>query len=215
LVTRSSSSFTNPDCRGGKYDYDWIEDPMAWSITGFTLRSVVRKSKELIAYWNAGPSGGYTQGHVRAARFDVSTTTATLMSEPHIWSPDTCFGYPAVSTNARGDIGLSISAGGKAGGGGSPAQGYIGIIDDYSPADLTPGTVYLTAKGLRNRSDGRYGEYYSVRPYSPCDLAWFATNYALRIHPWGPDPIPNVRSIFFARGRDWRCVQEWWNREPA
>jgi hypothetical protein len=43
-----------------------------------------------------------------------------------------CFGEPNVTANKRGDIGISLALGGKAGGGGNAAQAYLGISDEFS-----------------------------------------------------------------------------------
>ncbi len=205
LVNRSASVFSNPNCRGGVNNYDWIEKSTAWNILGFRVRSAIRKCRYLCAYWNVGPDGSHPQGHVHAACFDVGPIVPTLVAQPHIWNSSRCFGFPAVSTNSRGDLGLSIGFGGDDDPfSGTAARGYIGIDDDFTPGMGFFQTVYLTATGDRNRSDGRHGDYYTVRQASPCGESFVATNYGLF------STSRNVRVVTFARQRDSRCILEWW-----
>ncbi|WP_146604037.1 hypothetical protein [Micromonospora deserti] len=171
----SSSTFSNPDCRGGTGNFDFIERATSWSAAGFRMRGALHGSR-VTWYWHSAPTGGITQGHVRAASF--RTSDLTLVEEPHIWNAGHCFGYPVVSGNVFGDLGISIAAGGAAGGGGAAAQGYVGVDD--TPGDpIAFGTVILTASGTHNRTDGRYGDYFTVRTNAKCQQTWVGTNYAL------------------------------------
>ncbi len=207
VIDRAESTFSNPDCRGGVGNYDWIERSTAWSIAGFRVRSALHKQRYLCSYWNVGPDASHTQGHVHAACFDTNDSPPTLVAQPHIWNSGACFGFPAVSANVRGDLGLSIGYGGQSGGGGTAAKGQIGIYDDVSGGGMGFfGTVYLTASGSRNRSDGRHGDYYTVRPSYPCGTGYIATNYGLL------QSTRNVRVVRFSRGRDWRCMLEFGQR---
>ncbi|GAA0907317.1 hypothetical protein [Virgisporangium aurantiacum] len=173
--TIQTSTFNNPDCRGGTGDFDFIERTTSFSAAGFRMRGAVHGAN-VTWFWNASAGGGVTQGHVRAASFRRSDMV--LLSEPHIFNADHCFGYPTVSGNVFGDLGITIAAGGRAGGGGSAAQGFVGVDD--TPADAIHfGTVILTASGTHNRADGRYGDYFTVRTNARCTNAWVATNYAM------------------------------------
>lgn len=207
-VVRSiaESKFTNPDCRGGTGNFDFIERPTAWSISGFRLRGAVGAGR-ISFYWNVGPDSSHPQGHVHAAVF--SESNFSLIAQPHIWNKDFCFGFPAVSANERGDLGLTIAAGGKAGGGGTAAQGFVGIDDEFTSGVGVFGNVTQTASGTHNRSDSRYGDYFTIHPHEPCDMFFNATNYALS----GGNAVANVNSryIEFGRGRDKQCYFKWRN----
>ncbi|WP_157745052.1 hypothetical protein [Micromonospora coxensis] len=173
--TISASNFSNPDCRGGTGNFDFIERATSWTAAGFRMRGALHGSR-VTWYWHSAPTGGITQGHVRAASF--RTSDLTLVEQPHIWNASLCFGYPVVSGNVFGDLGISIAAGGAAGGGGAAAQGYVGVDD--TPADpIAFGSVILTASGTHNRTDGRYGDYFTVRTNAKCQRTWVGTNYAL------------------------------------
>ena len=206
----ATSNFTNPDCRGGINNADWIERSTAWSIAGFRMRCALApgynyardKTGVLACYWNVGTDASHTQGHVHSAVFDL--TTLNVISQPHIWNNNHCFGYPAVSSSKRGDIGLSIAWGGRAGGNSTAAQGAVGLDDSFNAGAVGSfGTVFTTASGDYNRPDGRFGDYFSVRPHEPCEKWFTATNYALL----GGTSATNVNSriIQFGRRQSNRC----------
>ena len=208
--TVSTSTFANPDCRGGTYNRDFIERSTAWSIAGFRMRGAVGK-QGLLFLWNAANDATYAQALVRAALFQENGLA--LIGQAHIWNPSACFGYPAVSVNDRGDFGLTIAMGGKVGGGGTAAQGYVAIDDDFTPGAGYFQTVYLTASGNINRPDGRFGDYFTIRRQTPCGMFFTATNYGLL------DGISksnvNARYVEFGRGRDVKCWKGWSARTRA
>ena len=208
--TVSTSTFANPDCRGGTYNRDFIERSTAWSIAGFRMRGAVGR-QGLLFLWNAANDNSYSQALVRAALFQENGLT--LIGQPHIWNSVACFGYPAVSVNDRGDFGLTIAMGGKAGGGGTAAQGYVAIDDEFTPGAGYFQTVYKTASGTINRSDGRFGDYFTIRRQTPCGLYFTATNYALD-GGTGVSSV-NARYVEFGRGRDLKCWKGWSGRTRA
>jgi hypothetical protein len=203
----SAHNHANPDCRGGANNLDWLEGSTSFSITGFRLRGAVGASGRLGFWWNvsADAAAGHNQAHVHAAMFN--TTGLTLVAQPHIFNSGFCFGYPAVAANERGDIGLSIAAGGRAGGGGLPVRGFVGIDDDFTPGIGVFGTVFQTCAGTHNPANQRYGDYLSVSQHEPCDLAFTATCYA---HNGGTGVAQvNARYVEFLRGRDNQCYVGW------
>lgn len=204
LRTISASAHFNPDCRGGTNNTDWIDRSTAWSIAGFRMRGTVA-GQNLAFYWNSAPVGTITQAHVRSAVFRLSDLL--LIAQPHIFNQGLCFGYPNVASNARGDIGLTIAAGGKAGGAGPAVKGYVGIDDSFTNGVGVFGSVYTTASGTHNPADNRYGDYFSIQRNVPCDLGWAATNYALN----GGTAVANVnaRHVEFIRARYNQCSDLW------
>jgi hypothetical protein len=198
--TTGTSAFTNPDCRGGTGNFDFIERSTSTSAAGFRMRGALHGGR-VTWFWHSGPVGGITQGHVRAASF--RTSDLVLMEEPHIFNAGHCFGYPVVSGNGFGDLGISIAAGGAAGGGGSAAQGFVGVDD--TPGDAIHfGTVILTASGTDNRTDGRYGDYFTVRTNARCQTTYVGTNYALLNGNSLPAHV-NARYVEFGSTLDSAC----------
>ena len=211
LRTISDSTFSNPDCRGGTLNNDFT-DSLWSSIHGFNRRGAVGKGR-VYFYWNVGPDATHTQGHVHSAIFTEGSLALVAQTPMFISGNTQCNGIPAISTNDRGDLGISTAIGGKAGGGGLAAQGYVGISDDFGGGIGFFPTLILTAGGTHNRTDQRYGDYFVTHPHNPCGGAWTATNYALN----GGTAVANVNSRYveFSRGRDKGCLNEYLNVQPA
>src|SRR5262249_19521450 len=126
-----------------------------------------------------------------------------------------CIGYPAVSVNKRGHLGIAIAAGGRAGGGGSAVRGFVGIDDDFTSGLGNFNPFTLVAQGTHNPVMGRWGDYVTVRPHVPCDFVFVATEYAYLNR--GLQPNMNARYVEFLRGRDFLCYTGWRGatREPS
>ena len=211
LRTISASNFNKPDCRGGTLNNDFTDDLWA-SINGFNRRGAVGKGR-VYFYWNVGPDTLHTQGHVHSAIFAEETLTLVAETPMFITGNTQCNGLPIISTNDRGDLGISTAVGGRAGGGGTAAQGFVGIADDFAGGIGFFPTIILTASGTHNRTDQRYGDYFVTHPHNPCGNSWTATNYALN----GGTGVSNVNSRYveFGRGRDVGCNDEYVNAQPA
>jgi hypothetical protein len=188
----TASAFDNPDCRGGVGDFEFIERPTSWSIAGFRLRGATGGGR-LTFIWPSSPVGGANQAHLRGLTLD--TAGLGVVAQPVVFNNAFCISYPALSSNANGDLGLSLAAGGAAGGGGSAAQGYV-AVDDSSSAGVVFPTLLLTASGTHNRGDGRFGDYFTVRRSSRCANTWVATNYSLDGGNTGPADV-NARYLEF------------------
>lgn len=189
----SASNFTNPDCRGGTGNFDFIEQGTSWSIAGFRTRCTVAQGANqpngvLACYWNSNRIGNQSQGHVRSAVWRLSDMT--LVAQPHLYSNAQCFGYPAVTGNSLGDIGISVAFGGRLGGGGTAVRAGVGIDDQYTAGTGVFGTIFPTANGVANRADGRFGDRFSIHPYQTCDRWFAATNYA-----WDSAPVDNAADV--------------------
>jgi hypothetical protein len=203
LRTLTATTFANPDCRGGTGNVDWTDS--LWSnIVGFNLNGAAGRDW-LAWYWNAGADATRPQGHSRGAVF--TRATLALLAQPVIYNTTTCIGQVTVAMNKRGDIGMSLNYGGKSGGSGAAAQGYVGMDDAFTAGIGLPVTIYLVASGTHNRTDGRHGDYFSVRDYQPCNFFFNATQYALS----GGTGVANVNSRYveFGRGRDQKCYLRW------
>jgi len=174
--TVGASAFNNPDCRGGTGNFDFIERSTAWSIAGFRMRGATGGGR-VTFLWPSSPVGSQTQAHLRGV--SLNTSGFGVLEQPVVWNNGICISYPALSSNAFADLGLSLAAGGIAGGSGSAAQGYIAVDDSGSPGSIFFPSLVLTASGTHNRSDSRFGDYFTVRKNSRCTNSWVATNYAL------------------------------------
>jgi len=171
----TATNFVNPDCRGGTGNFDFIERSTAWSITGFRGRTAVGGG-QVAFFINAAADASHPQAHLHGQA--ISRSTLAVIANPVVFNSSSCFGFPALGSNSRNDLGLSVAFGGRAGGGGTAARGYVGV-DDASSAGIFFPTVTLTANGTHNRSDSRFGDYFTVRGNDQCVGSWTATNYAL------------------------------------
>lgn len=213
--TLSASTFTNPDCRGGTNNTDWIENPTAFSIAGFRLRTAAAPGAVggpgvLASYWNVGSDTAHPQGHIHAAVFTLSDFT--LIGQPHIFSDSECFGYPVVTANKRGDLGISLAHGGKADGAGPAVTGAVGVDDEFT-SGVGVFALVDVASGTHNPADARYGDYFTIHPHEPCEKWFTATSYALLN---GTD-VANVNSRYveFGRQQSARCYRAHRNQRPA
>jgi hypothetical protein len=210
LRTISASNFTDPVCRGGVLNNAFTDDFWA-SIEGFNRQGAVGKGR-VYFYWNVGPDGSHTQGHAHSAIFTEGSLSLLAQTPMFITGNAQCNGLPIISTNDRGDLGISTAVGGRVGGGGPAAQGYVGISDDFTAGIGFFPQLLLTANGTHNRTDQRYGDYFVTHRHNPCGNSWTATNYGLN----GGTAVANVNSryIEFGRGRDVGCNDEYLNAQP-
>lgn len=218
-VTRAlaASGFTTAtvDCTGGTNNENWWNSVTAAGIFGFRHRTAVAPGANggpgvLAAYWNSGPVGGQTQGHVRGAVFSLAGLG--LLAQPLHFNNGFCFGYPVVTANKRGDIGVSMAFGGNAGAGGTAAQGFVSLDDEFTPGigSFEPGII--TASATHNRVGGRYGDYFTIHPYEPCEKWFSATNYGL-LNGTGVANV-NSRYVEFGRNQSFECWQSHFNQLP-
>jgi hypothetical protein len=174
--TVRSTTFANPNCKGGTGDFDWIEEKPSWSITGFRMRGATGGGT-LQFLWNAAPDTEHPQAHIHGAVF--RTSDLALIAEPSVFTNSFCFGYPALGANKRGEYGMSLAFGGdKTANSGTSARGGVGVDDASSEGFRFP-TFTRIATGTHNPSDNRFGDYFTVRKNERCPNTWVATNYAL------------------------------------
>lgn len=216
-VTRAiaTSGAATPDCRGGVGNFSFIR-AIDTSLAGFGLRTTAAPganggSGVYAAYWMVGTDAAHTQGHVHAAVFTLSGLA--LITQPPIFNNGICFGFPMVTSNKRGDIGISLAAGGRAGGGGSAAQGFVGVDDEFTTGIGFFSSVALTANGTHNRSDNRYGDYFTIHSYEPCEKWFSATNYA-RLNGTALANI-NSRYVEFGRNQSVQCYRAHASQLPS
>ena len=209
----AASSFTQPDCRGGVGNFNWV-DALSASGVGFrTVGSVARGANGgpgyVVFFWQAGPNASQTQGHIRGAAFNLSDLS--LFAQPLIFNNTFCFGNPNLTANSRGDLGISLGFGGRAGGGGAAAQGAVGVDDEFTSGIFF--NLVAVASGTHNRSDQRYGDYFTVQPYEPCENWFSATSYALLNGVTAANV--NSRYVEFGRNQSVRCYQAHSGQLPA
>jgi hypothetical protein len=203
LRTVSATNFSNPDCRGGANNVDWIEGFTSWSSQGFRARTAIA-GPNILTQWPSANDANHPNAYVRAAMFQEPGLV--FQTEPDIWNSSGCFSFPALGTNERfGHYGLAIAFGGKNGGGGPAVQAYVGIDDDFTPGLGAFPSVSLVASGTHNPT--RYGDYLKVDAHRPCGYWWIASAFALDGGTAGSNV--NARYVEFGRERDRRCYEGW------
>ena len=209
--TINAHNHSNPDCRGGTNNTDWIEGSASYSITGFRMRGAVGGG-ELGFFWNVSSDASHTQAHVHAVIVrDIPALGFPILSQPHIFNNSSCIAYPAVGVNERGDWGMVVGWGGVSGGGGVAVHTNFSIRDDYDTGFLVH-TPFATGTHNPASSLPRWGGYQSVRRHQACGMAWSGTGYA---HNGGTGVANiNARYIEFMRGRDYQCYVQWRDEVP-
>jgi len=206
LLSVESSNFGAATCKGGTSGNNWLADPLSTSSIDFQVFSAVGQDNggggsapgstdtEYLATYYTVANNGSGRPQAYAAGTIVKLPDMTVLNFADIFNSTSCFGYPRVAANARGDLGLSIGFGSSKTGGG-PVQGYVAISDDDSRSGTRGffGSVHLVASGTDNPT--RYGDYLSINAQEPFDLAFVATAFG------DNSGSPNTRFVEFVRGR--------------
>jgi hypothetical protein len=133
-------------------------------------------SDELWFAWTAGREtrASRPQPYVRIARIRVDSFRYDGIYD--IWNSDFAFAYPALATNADGEVGVSLGWGGNQ----QHSNQAAGFLGDY--------VVYYTA--LSDAAISRWGDYVSIRAAGTGlfeDLEFAATGYqVIRNNPTQP-----------------------------
>jgi hypothetical protein len=210
FINVGAMTFGDPDCRGGANNADWA-DSLSANIVGFNVRATVGRG--FVTVWAAtAADASHPQAHVHGAEFRIGPNQydLTLVQEPVIWNPDNCFGIPTATVNDRGDVGMALAFGSRAGGGGSAVATGVLMKDEFSPG---PGGFSFTLVATGTHNPTRYGDYFTPRRNAPCGEWFDSTGYALS----GGTALANVnaRYVEFGRGRDEQCYLAWRNSVPA
>ncbi len=121
---------------------------------------------DLLVAWNAGRGGSFPQPHVRLARFVKTGILWTNSPGSEIWNPDFAFHHAHLATNANGEVGISVAAGGGTGGHPTPVTGFVG-------------DAKLIRAGVSTASIDRWGDYTAIRPHWPNDKLFSVSDYFL------------------------------------
>jgi hypothetical protein len=209
-VTRSlpASNFTDANCASGANNVDWIQGGIPTGIYGFVHRVVMAPGANegpgvLATFWNSNAVGDATQLHIRSAIFDLGTLN--LIAQPHIFNNSYCYGYPDVTANQRGDLGISLARSGRPGGSNEAVNGRVAIDDEFTPGLGFFQTTFPIATGTHNPS--RWGDYTSIKAYPSCEKWFTVATWALD----GGTSLANVnsRTANFGRNQSLYCYDNW------
>ena len=126
--------------------------------------------------WSSAQSGDFTFPHIRVVL--LKPDSLERVAQPHIWSPNFAFAYPAAAPNSDGVIGISLQYGG-----GStlfPSQA-VGVLQKPATGSSNWSWQLITAKqGTNGPVDGKWGDYLAVRPHGEHRQSWVATGFTLQ-----------------------------------
>ena len=202
--TVSPSVFGPVDCRGGVGNFEWNGGafPAGFTTSCAMASGIDQQTPVLTCFNHSAPMTGRPQAFLRGTVFRASDRK--LLSEPDLYSTDMCWGYPIITSNARGDIGFSLAGGGSLNGGLSAVQGYVGL---RTPSGTE---VSAVAGGVANQASGRFGDYFTIHRYQGCSKFFGATAYAWDKAPVVDNQGINARWVEFGRFGDTSC---WQNRQ--
>jgi len=200
VLNVGSSAYGAATCNGGTSNSNWLAFGLSTSSLGFQIRSAVGQdgtagapTQYLATYYSVAANGsGRPQAYV--AGTVVRTSDMTLLNTADIFNGSTCFSYPDVSANSRGDLGLIIGFGSSSTGGG-PAQSFVAISDDYSRGGERGyfQSVYECASATDNPT--RWGDYLTARVQEPVDVVFTSTGFG------DVNGVGKVHVCEFMRGR--------------
>jgi hypothetical protein len=139
-------------------------------------------------FWDVEQGGGFNYPWVDFARFRQSDLA--YLSSGGIWNTDFAFGYPAVAANWRGDIAVTVFAGGGSFHASYWADFWVAGIQNFIFQALTAGT--------NGPSSSMWGDYVTVRPLmgyfcsgSLCPgFLWIAAGFTLQGGTTGDYVVP-------------------------
>lgn len=126
-------------------------------------------------WWNVAEGGGFSYPYIEGAAFyeDTMTLLPGLLGRPYVFSTGTCFAYPSLAPDNRGDLGGIINYSNTTNG--KPVVA-ITLADDYYHAP--PGWFVYTAVGSgAGPSDNSWGNFNTAHAYQS-GSTWIAgTHY--------------------------------------
>ncbi len=120
--------------------------------------------------WTSSRMPGRPHPFIRVARIDIAARS--LVDEPDLWSPDFSLAYPAAASNSKSRVGITAFIGG---GTRHPCH-LVGVRDDSA------GTweIRIAKASTHGPSDGKWGDYLSIRRHGSRPSTWVASGYTLQ-----------------------------------
>ncbi len=108
--------------------------------------------------------------HIRVAILDKDNTKEVIV-QPHIYSRDFTYGYPAAAPNSDGEVGIVVTFGG----GKIYPSSAVGVLEESKRSwDLTTAMV-----GKAFPPDRRWGDYLTLRLDGRNSRDWVAASFVL------------------------------------
>jgi len=168
----NNGSKTNPYVSIAPNGQDWTE--AEWTFPACTRGTTQRLGparhpgflfgNEIWFAWTATPGGGFPNVHLQVVSIDP--VDFSLIQQDQIWNPDYAFAYGSLTTNSAYEVGLALAWGG----GSFNENSAVGIYGDHQ----------LYATGTSDDSQGRWGDYVTVRQHSPNAGLYSAETYSTK-----------------------------------
>jgi hypothetical protein len=177
---RNVNSWTQAYASNTPTGINWL----AFGFPGNAVLGLTRRGGEVWYAWNAGAGGGFVNPQIQVVK--VRTSDYTVTEQMQIWNNDYAFAYPCFSTNSDNEVGISLGWGGKT----TEAHHAAGFMGDF--------VVYYPR--LSTSSVNRYGDYTSIRRYSPNGRMFDAAGYTTQNNPPpGSSQFQDIHYILFGR----------------
>jgi hypothetical protein len=143
---------------------DGTTDWLSFGFPGHAAIGSARAGNSVWFAWTAAAGGGFPRAHIQMVQINV--TNYTLQQQVQVWNNDYAFAYPALATNAAGELGMSLAWGGNQDWG----NNAVGIWGDF----------IVWYPELSDTAISRWGDYLACRRASPNSTMWDASGYAVR-----------------------------------
>lgn len=161
---------------------DWLQGSNGFP--GNAVLGITRRNNEVWFAWNSNAIGGYQNAYIPIVK--VRNTDYNVIEQSAIWNNDYAFAYPCLSTNADGEVGISLGWGGRT----TEAHHAAGFMGDF--------VVYYPR--LSAGSLSRYGDYVSIRRFNQNGSLFSAFGYTTQANPPPAGGLFNdVHYILFGR----------------
>ena len=117
--------------------------------------------------WSVASDATFPHPHVRAVVVD--TTNNAVVAQPHLWSQNVAYAYPAAAPNSTGQIGVSVAFGN----GSSVHPSHA--VGTWAPA--SGWTLVTTVNGTHEPARNVWGDYLSVSRHGSIAGRWVATGF--------------------------------------
>ena len=157
---------------------DWLAATSPGRIRG-AARFKGTKTDEIWFAWTASRGNSFKQPHVHWVKLDPSHDFK-ILKQGNVFNDHFAFGLPALATNSRGELGMSL----ETGGGGNFENHVVGFQGDHALHLTSNSKVGLT----------RFGDYVTIHQDVKNDGRFDAFGY-------GMEPTPTTHFVIFGRGQ--------------
>ena len=166
---------------------NWADRATPFVKTGYA------RDDEYGFLWNSGEQPNRPQPYVRIVRF--RTADHTLIGEEDLWSQTHAFLYPAAVTNAVGDIGCVLAAGGPAL---NPVA--VALIVDDCRTSFSGAPIFGFSFGSHSPIYEGWGDYFSMQRHPARTLSFVSSGMAQQ--GGSQESAQEPRFLHYGRERD-------------